>query len=330
MIRILILIVSISSVYANYKVFRSLQVQVGVTQDFNTGSYKQENYIKLQNLDISFPNLTGTAFPLYAMLAKYHIQFGDLYTALKILNEYNEVNPHLKLKESLKAEIYYSLGIRDSSYYFSKIAYENLPKNSRHYQQYVAELTYLNDLDQIKKIFKESKAKENSEYWINFFAGVINLKSKEDKDIDTLAMEALEKFPENEKIKTISAYILFGQENVKKSYNSFELGITEFNKGDYDKAFYFFKEAIKLNTVDYSFYENAGMSLIKAKKHSESLFYLRKVIEDFNPKTGKAEYGLGIALNALENKEKGCEYFQAAMKFNYKPAFIDFKINCFK
>lgn len=329
MIRILILILSLGSIYANYKVFRSYQVQVGITQDFNTLSFKQENYIKLQNLDINFPNLTGTAFPLYAMLAKYQLQFGDTYGALKTLNENNDVNPHLKLKESLKAEAYYSLGIRDSSYYFSKIAYENLPKNSRHFQQYIAELTYLKDLDQIKKTFKESKAKKNSEYWINFFAGVIKLKSQDDKELDSLAMEALNKFPGNEKIKTISAYILFGQENVKKSYVSFDLGISEFNKGDYEKAFDYFKKAIELNTVDYSFYENAGMTLIKAKKYSESIFYLRKVIEDFNPKTGKAEYGLGVALNFLEDKKKGCEYLQKAMELNFKPAFMDFKINCF-
>ena len=59
----------------------------------------------------------------------------------------------MRVKESLKAEIYHSLGIRDSSYYFSKLAYEGLPQNAKHYQQYIKELVYRKDYDKINEIF---------------------------------------------------------------------------------------------------------------------------------------------------------------------------------
>ena len=141
------------SFFLNYKVFESHRIQPGVINDFNKRIFKEENYIKLKNLDLTYPNLTVTAFPFSALLAEYQISFGEFNEALQTLNNSVNINPHLKIKESLKAEIFFQLGIRDSAYFYSKIAYENLPKNSRHFQQYIRELTHKRDVEKLKEVF---------------------------------------------------------------------------------------------------------------------------------------------------------------------------------
>lgn len=327
MIRFLILIVLIISSYANYKVFQSFIVQTKVIGDYNSGNLREENLIRLNNLDINYPNISATAFPLKEIKAMYELRFGDYSSALDMLNNGIKGNPYMRVNESLKAEAFYNLGMRDSSYFYSKIAYENLPGNARHYQQYLTELVFKKDLDEIMKVFTKSKFKNNSQYWINYFASVIKL-SDGNNEIDSLARLAIKKFPNNEKIRTISAYIIHGQENVKKSYELFKCGIEHFSNNNFNKASEKFIEAIDLNKMDYSFYENAGMSLIKAKRNEEATAYFYKAINNFDTKDGKSEYGLATALSSLNQKNEACKYFLKSMKRNFKPAFKDYSILC--
>ena len=301
----LIIIVTFCSVYLNYKVYNNYVVQTEITNDFNSGEYGQENFIKIKNLDLSYPNIGASAIPLYAFLAKYQITYKEYYKAIETLNNENNVNPYLMVIESLKSEVYSNLGIRDSAYYYSKIAYENLPKNARHFEQYIKELVQKNDLNSIKKVFRESTDKKNYQYWLIYFAAVINLKDNEDDEIDKYARLAITKFPNNEEIKTISAFILFGQENVTKSYELFQKGTKEFSNGDFEKSAAYFVEAIALNEMDYS-----------------------KVINNFNPKTGKSEYGLASTYFKIGEKQKSCDLYLASMKFDFKPAFIDYSKKC--
>lgn len=327
MIRFLILVISTLTIYANYKVFVSFKVQLPMTQDFNTNNFRQDNYLKLQNLDRNFPNLSATGFPMNEMLAKYHLRNGKYYEALNLMKSTKNSSPFMRVRESLLAEAYSNLGIRDSSYYYSKEAYENLPGNSRHFQQYIAELTFRKDLNEIKKIFKESKFKHNSEYWNNFFAGVMYL-AEGDKEIDSLANLAMQKFPSSDKIRRMSVYILDGQDNVRIAYQIFAEGISAFENQKYNLASEKFIKAIEYSKLDYSFYENAGMSLVKAEKFEESRFYFNKVINDFKTNDGKSEYGLATAYSKLGDKEQACKYFELSKMKNFKPAFKDSKTNC--
>ena len=329
MYRYIIIFLSIGLSYLNYIVYKSYKAQTGVVSDFNYQEYKEENFYKLKNINTSFPNLSGTGFPIYALLANYNIMFGDLNNALKILNTSNVANPYLKVRESLKAEIFYRLGVRDSSYHYSKIAYNNLPKNARHFQQYVTELTWRKDLEEINKIFISNRSKSDPQIWLNYFSGVINLKNKNDVFIDSLANVAIKKFPKDDRIKAISGYILYGQENIKKSYELFNQGTKSFNESKYKIAAEKFKEAVELNPIDYSFKENAGMSLINTGNFREAIIYLEMSLNSLDkPNDGKSEYGLGMCYKELNEKVKSCEFLKKAMELNYLPAFNYFSQNC--
>jgi hypothetical protein len=332
MLRILIISISIGVCYLNFIIFKSYVLQTEVVRDYNQLDYKKENFIKLENSKVSFPSLSGTAFPMYAILANYKIMYGDYNGALEILNSHRDVNPYLRVRESLKAEAYFRLGVRDSSYYYSKIAHENLPLNARHYQQYLTELTWRKDLDEINKVFLKSRAKSKAGFWIQYFAAVVSLKKEDDLKIaDSLAKIALKRFPTNEKIKAISGYILYGQGNIKKSYELYSEGVKNFQESNFELASQKFIEAVNLNPIDYSFKENAGMSLINTGDFKKASVYLEQSLNSIDkPNNGKAEYGLGMCYKELNQKTKSCEYLTKAMKLNYKPAFNYFSQNCGK
>ena len=72
------------------------------------------------------------------------------------------------------------------------------------------------------------------------------------------------------------------------------------------------------------------MALFKDKKYNESIEYFQKVINNFNPKTGKSQYGLASTYFKLGEKQKACDLYLASMKFDFKPAFIDHSKKCNK
>ena len=329
MYRFLFVLISIYVSYLNFKIYDSYKIQALVTEDFNNRKYDKENFVYLQNTDIEFPNLSATAFPMYALLANYHLMFGENDEAIKLLDKNKNVNPFLRVKESIKAETYYRLGIRDSSYKYAKIAYEGLPKNARHFQQYLAELTWRKDIDEINRVFLKSKAKDNHEYWLFYFSAVINLKNDNSEKIDSLANVALSKFPKNDRIKTIAGYILYGQENIKKSYQLNQEAISSFENSDFQTAYTKFIEAAELNPIDYSFNENAGMSLIKMNDYQRATMYLKRSLNSKDKKDdGKTEYGLGLCYKELNQKSESCKYLTISMEKNYKPAFSLYAAIC--
>ena len=329
MFRFTLVLFSIICCYLNFVIYKSYVMQVNIISDFNNQEFSNENFIKFKALGYDFPNLSGTAFPMYVLFAKYQMVFNDYDGALKTLNENNNVNPYLMVNESLSAEVYYKLGIRDSSYLHSKKAYENLPLNTRHFQQYITELTHRKDLDEINNTFLKSTGKENIEFWLYYFSGVINLKDENDYYIDSLANVALNKFPKDDRIKTISSYILYGQDKVQKSYELFNQGVSSFKNNNFDLASQKFIEANRLNPIDYAFSENAGMSLIKTGKFKEAIKYLEVSQESFDkPDDGKSEFGLGLCYKELGETSIACDYFAKAMNLNYKPAFGFYSSNC--
>lgn len=318
-------------IYSNYIIWNSYVIQTSAITDFNTRTYNSDTYQKLMVLNINFPNLSATSFPMYGLLAMYHIAFEQYSDALETLNNNKDSNPFLRVKESLKADVFHTLGLRDSAFYYSKIAHENLPKNTRHYQQYLTELVNQKEIDTIKKIFNESNAKRNPQYWTIFLSSVINIRDKNDKEIDSIAIEALRKFKGNSEIKAIASFILYGQENVIKAAELFDEGIMLFENNNFNEASKKFIEASILNPLDYKYFENAGMSLIKAADFNGAIPYFEKVIfskEIDRPNDGKSEFGIGLCYKEIGENELACKFLNESMKMNYRAAFNIFSSNC--
>ena len=62
-IRLILISTSLVFAYANFKIFQSYRMQTEIIFDFNKQEFKSDNFKKLMNSDIDFPNLSATAFP---------------------------------------------------------------------------------------------------------------------------------------------------------------------------------------------------------------------------------------------------------------------------
>ena len=191
---LILIFISISSSISNYFVWESNVLQTGLITDFNSGSFAAENYMKLKAKQFFYPNIGITALPIYAMLAKYHIANEKYTEALELLNEKNDKNPYIGIVESLKANIYSTLNVRDSAYYYSKKAFEKLPVNALHFEQYIRELVIKKDLKTIKKVFRELNEEsevKDFQLWRTYFMAVIRFKEKEDEEINYFTQQAI-------------------------------------------------------------------------------------------------------------------------------------------
>lgn len=330
LISILILL-SILSILSNYKIYKSHILQVDILREFNSQKYTNLTYRKLMNHDLSYPNIGVTGIPTYMSLAKYHIMFNENYKAIFLLNSKDgkASNPYLKFEESLKAEVYLKLDVRDSSYYYSRLAYENLPGNPLFFQQYIRELVNRKEIDTIKKILRENKYKEKDhQFYKNYFASVLGLMDKDDEEIRNFARLAIKEYPRNSEIELLSSYILYGKENVDKSYQLSDQGQMEFEKKNYSQSAEYYINAYNLYQQDYTFSENAGMALLNDKQYKKAIDYFELAIEFEVNTTGKSQYGLAICYNELDEIERACKFFDISMSKNYIPAFKSYTELC--
>ena len=126
--------------------------------------------------------------------------------------------------------------------------------------------------------------------------------------------------------------ILYGEKNIKESIKNSEEATLLFNKGNYSRALYYFKQAAEKNPADYSNFENIGMLLINDKNSQKGINFLKKVIDSMDrPKSnmGKSEYLIGLGYLQLEKKDSACYYLDLSRKLNYKDSFRVHAANCY-
>ena len=69
-----------------------------------------------------------------------------------------------------------------------------------------------------------------------------------------------------------------------------KIALEYFNSNEFEKAAIEFEKAIKLNSADYSNYENAAIANYMTGNLYKAIEQIDKVINDMNPLNGKCEY----------------------------------------
>ena len=64
--------------------------------------------------------------------------------------------------------------------------------------------------------------------------------------------------------------------------------------------------------MEVSYFENAANCYMKINENQKAIAILEKTIINLQPKTGKAEYLLGIIYLDLKEKNLGCSYLKQA------------------
>ena len=119
--------------------FQSLTQQGRLLYEFNNATYNL-TLAELDEIEDDFPNLTETAMPIKAMKARYFYLNNQKEKAHQYALLGAKDNPQIFFGESLKAQFFTSEKQIDSAYYYSKLAFENLPNNMPHYNLYMNSL----------------------------------------------------------------------------------------------------------------------------------------------------------------------------------------------
>ena len=322
-IKTLLIISSLITVYFHYINNISSEIQYDIYNDMNTGSYKEETTARFNALSLDFPDLSLTTLPIKGLVAKYYYLGAQYSKALDLLNQSKGSNPYIMYNESVKAEIFYKLGVLDSALIYAEKAFTGIPNNQKHYLELSRAYLATGKYSKLDSIFKIVEKKNKPAMWNFYLASSLTREDSISDYAKEKAKEALKKFPSSDlysRIKLTSIYILYGKEQVDKSIEFAELGSKYFDEGNFRLAAMYYGDAAELNPLEYTLYENAGISNFKFGYYEESIPYLTYVIDSLNPMTGKSEFVLAQTYAALEDFEKACEFIYASSNFDYSPA----------
>jgi len=316
------------NVFGTSKTFKSNKEQYILLGQFNSSQFIEpiENVLKYED---QFPSLSGTTIPLSTFKGIYLTKNSRYEEAIPYYKRGIKSNPFLPISEAYLGWNYYNLDKIDSALFYTRKAFNKLPRNGAHYTYYMAALSQIKDTMTISSTYKKMKKLVDEEYVENVYtialAGVLGKTNSE--EILSKANARLLESKDPNAIKGI--YILnFGEENTNKGHKAHEQGLVHFENKQYDLAAQFFEVATKFNNLEAPYFENAGNAYMKLGDYSKSLYFLDYVLDKLNPNSAKANYLKALIL--LENKEKiqGCKLLLKANKNGHPNAMRVYLIYC--
>lgn len=310
---------SLMLLYLSYKDYQSARVQYLVINELNSGgkSLKRSNYQLLTNLDKSFPNISVTALPMYSIQAAYDLAFGNVQSALINAIKARKANPYLGFNESILADIYKKMGLKDSAHFYAKKSYKKLPGNGKHFLQYANTLIEQDRFEEFIPEYFNSNFKQD----INFkkvFLGAIIGKNIVSRRIDSMAV--LEQYSLNDELRLLALYSLNDKESAKAAFKLTEKAKYYVERKDYDKAIESYITALNLTPYDFKSTEELAFLLSLQNKYKEAIKYFNLIIENPYTKKKQAFYGLGFSYYNIGDKINACDNLTKAINLGSKRA----------
>lgn len=320
-IGILIFIPSISVTNTTYE---SLKSQMLILQDFNSNKYNLP-LNQIETFIPPIPNITVTTIPMDAIKARYYFHYKNYDKALALAEEAKKANPYLGYPEILKSQIYLEKGELEKAWAEAKIAFEHLPKNQLHANQFINLSIQLEKREAIKKAYHLISLNYDQNIWKNYLIAVSQLFPFGEEPFVSQAAQAIELFPDNQEIRKLHLIISLGNKRINEATNFSKEGLNFFNSRDYSRAAIAFEKAFSANPMDYAHYENAATSNYLSGNLEKALKQIDVVVNDLNPLDGKCEYikaliyirmGDNLAACPLLEKSRDSGYSQASSTFD--------------
>ena len=291
--------------------YQSLTQQGRLLYEFNTGDFKL-TLAELEQIEDDFPNLTETAMPIKAMKARYFYLNNQKEKAHKYAFLGAKDNPQIYFGESLKSQFFAQEQNQDSAYYYSKLAFDNLPNNMPHYNLYMNSLVNRKDLQEINRAFYyvQSLAGDTSTIWQIYLRSLASVLSLGDSFAMSKAAEAFKLFPQNDIIFQLYRIMTYGQERVGKAQQLYQNANKLYNERNFDEAFNLFNQAFDLDPLEFSYALNSGLSLYENAKYEEAISYFK--IAQNSKKTAVKEKAMrykGISLYKNGSQSESCATF---------------------
>ena len=321
---ILIMIPSISITNTTYQ---SLKGQLFLLRDFNTNTFSV-TMDKIDHITPELPNITVTTIPMKSIKARYYENAKKYDKALALLDEGVAANPYLFYSENLKAQIFLKQGKIDSAFVNAKKAFYGLPKNALHASVYAQVLQLKRDKEALNKAFDVLSIKSGNLIWKNFLIVLSQLAPTGDPDFILHTTQAVQLFPDDKELFSLKKLAVVGQQKINEANTFSQAGLQFFNQSLYVEAALEFEKALGIDELEYAHYENAASAYYMAGDYAKALTYSDKVINQFNPKTGKSEYINALAHINIGGTKWACELLQQSINFGYTQAQATFDQQC--
>ena len=291
--------------------YQSLTQQGRLLYEFNNATYNL-TLTELAEIEDDFPNLTETAMPIKAMKARYFYLNNQKERAHEYALLGAKDNPQIYFGESLKAQFYLQEQKQDSAYYYSKLAFDNLPNNMPHYNTYMNTLVARKDVVEMNKSFETVRALggDTPLIWTIYLRSLANVTSLGDTTTMSKAAEAFKLFPQDDTIFSLYRILTYGQQRVVQAEQVYKQGIELYNAKDFSAAFDLFNQAFDLDPLEYTYALNSGLALYEGKQYPEAVGYLDRVQNSHkdNVKEKALRYK-GLALYRAGSIPEACATF---------------------
>jgi tetratricopeptide (TPR) repeat protein len=260
--------------------------------------------------------------------ARYYYNAKKYDRAISLLNQGTSANPYLFFSENLKAQIFLKQGKIDSAFVNAKKAFYGLPKNQLHAVTFAQVLQIKRNAEETVKVFEVLSEKSGNVIWKNFLVILSEMLPSQNPNLVKYSSKAVELFPDDKELLTFKKFAIIGQQQINEASMIASKGLNFFNQKLFVEAGVEFEKAFKIDSLEYSHFENAASSYYMAGDYGKALNYSEKVIENFNPKTGKSEYISALAHISIGGTELGCELLEKSIKYGYAQAKTTFEQRC--
>jgi len=329
-LKVSIIIIGLFTVYGSFLNNESSEIQVTLYNDFNSGKYSEESTIRFKNFNMDYPNLTLTSLPIKSVVAKYYYLGGQYNKALELLYNSESVNPYIMYNESVKTEVFDALKIQDSALIYAEKAFSGIPQNQKHFIDLARSYVGYNKHEKLDSMFSIVRYSDVPDIWKFYLSSLLTDELKISSYGKEIAKISINKFLDSDhpQIHLAAQYVLVGTEQVNQATEIDRLAETKYNNQEYFESGKLWEKAGKLNPLDFSYFENAGLSFYNSKNYDEAIPNFRFVIDSLNPKSGKSEYLLAQTYHELGENKKACDYIKKSSQQDFKRAFQLIPIYC--
>ena len=336
--KIYLLVILLPLIFYNFKLYLNSKEQTLPYYEYNILKDLRSPLDQIMKMDDFYNPLNTVAVPIKLTKAFYLIKNNRLDDAILYAKAGRNENPYLFMAESLLAEIYLKKNNIDSALYYSKIAFDNLSKNSRHASIYQTAL-FREDSINIKKFdevflkIKNSKAGNKDEIWSNHLKAILKYRKYENftQKEKEIALEAINLFPQRNEFKSIYNLMEFGLQRLGLSNNFSNEAELFFKNKEFQKAIEIWEKSSELLPQEEAYYLNISQSYIALSKNEEAIKYL-KIIKEKNliGNDGKYEFLMGLYNVALQRYSVACDYLMSSRsKGNIKSISVMNSLKCF-
>jgi tetratricopeptide (TPR) repeat protein len=289
------------SIYASARVYSSSIEQLELLGKYNSAR-PNFDLNRLEKFEMDYPSVTATTVPLKAMKGFFYLKNDSIQKGIQLLQEGRKYNPYLYFSDAWISQGYYQLGKADSSLYYAKRAYKQIPNNILHFAQVAQAHMKLKDSVALKEFFENHERKENTheEFYMTAMAAII------DKDDTGFVNNAEDLYSSDLSIKAF--YTLnVGYENTMEAATFHALGEQLFTDGDFEEAAKAFDKAGSINKFELPYRENAANAHIRNGNKTKALEILNTLINEDETKSPRTFWLRGLLIYESGNKIEGCK-----------------------